>query len=58
MGRPKIDNPRSARVLMRALPEELERWRREARRAGLSLSSWLRSLANAASDKSKKGGKP
>lgn len=56
MGRPKLDNPRDARVVVRAQPDEIERWKAAAKRAGLSLSSWFRSLANAAS-KPPKGGR-
>lgn len=48
MGRPKIDNPRSRRVFVRALPAEVAAWKRTADRAGLTLSAWLRALANAA----------
>jgi predicted HicB family RNase H-like nuclease len=39
---------RDARVLLRVHPDEHEAWTREAKRAGLTLSAWLRTLANGA----------
>ena len=47
-GRPVEDKPRNARVVLRVLPEEHERWQRAARDAGKSFSAWIRELANGA----------
>jgi hypothetical protein len=53
MGRPKLDNPRDIRVLVRVLPEERAAWREAADRAGLKLSAWIRKVANAAAKRTK-----
>jgi hypothetical protein len=34
------------RIDLRADPEQIERWRREAKRSGRTLSQWLRYLAD------------
>lgn len=52
MPRPPDENePRSVNVLVRVLPEERERWHRAAKRAGVTLSAWIRDLANQAAPK-------
>lgn len=56
MGRPKLDHPKAARVPLRAQADELRAWKRAAKHAGLTLSAWLRGLANAASGHTPKGG--
>jgi uncharacterized protein (DUF1778 family) len=43
MGRPpKGDVPRTARINMRAEPDEKERYERAAKLAGLSLTDWIK----------------
>jgi len=51
MGRPKLDEgeARDERIVLRARADERERWARAAKRAGLTLSDWLRGLAEGAS---------
>ncbi len=56
MGRPKLTNPRAVRVLIRGQADEIRAWKLAAKRAGLTLSAWLRGLANAASGYSPKDG--
>ena len=55
VGKPKIEGkPRSTNVLVRVLPEERERWHNAARRAGQTLSDWLRAMANRAAKRTKR----
>ena len=51
MGRPKMDEgeARDERIVLRARADERERWTSAAKRAGLTLSDWLRGLADRAS---------
>lgn len=47
MVRPPSDDALRERVVMRAKSDEVEAWKREAKRAGFrGLSAWLRALAN------------
>lgn len=47
MVKPPIDEALRGRVVLRAKSEEVDGWKREAKRAGFpSLSSWIRALAN------------
>lgn len=45
-GAPPKDNPASSRFEVRCTPDEKKRWAEAADKNGLSLSSWLKSLAN------------
>lgn len=56
MGRPKLTNPRDRQVPLRAQADELTAWKRAAKHAGLTLSAWIRALANAASGHRPKDG--
>lgn len=47
-GAPKKDNPASEQVLIRSTPDEKSAWRKAATAKGLSLSTWLKDLANEA----------
>lgn len=47
-GKPVMGEARTRVVKLRALDEEAERWGAAAQREGMSLSDWLRRLANAA----------
>lgn len=55
MGRPKLEHPRSARVVLRVQEDEHAAWARAAKRAGLSVSDWIRRLVNAAAGHTPKG---
>lgn len=59
MVRPKMEPglAREARVVLRVRVAERERWARVAARDGLTLSEWLRSLANGAAPAAKRGAK-
>ena len=47
MGKPVIEGkPRNVNAIVRVLPEELAAWKSAAKRAGLTLSAWIRKLAN------------
>lgn len=45
-GRPPVDSPRDGIVRMRVELSEKGEWVRAARKAGKTLSQWLRDLAN------------
>ena len=53
---PEMYERRGCIVRLRVLTEERDRWTRAADRAGVSLSAWLRGLANAAVPTTTKGG--
>jgi hypothetical protein len=59
MGRPKSENPRDVRMMLRLLGEERKAWRKAATASGKSVSAWLRDLANEAAQQGGKarGGK-
>lgn len=57
MGRPKLDHPRSETVRVRAQASEVRAWRRAAKKADMTLSAWLRALANAAAGHEPKRGR-
>ena len=42
MGRPKLDNPRSAHIRVRVTPKELALLRREAKKARAKFADWCR----------------
>ena len=44
--KPVMGEPRTKNVRLMALPSEVERWTAAARAEGISLSEWLRRLAN------------
>ena len=44
-GRPPVDNPADQRIFVRATKAEKAKYKRAAGRAGLSLSAWLKQLA-------------
>ena len=46
VGKPVEGKARDAHLLVRVLPEELAAWKSAAKRAGLTLSAWIRKLAN------------
>ena len=48
VGRPIEDSPRDAHVIVRVLAEERSRWQRAAEASDMTLSAWLRDLANRA----------
>ena len=48
VGRPVEENPRNAHVIVRVLAEERSRWQRAAEACDMTLSAWLRDLANQA----------
>lgn len=45
-GRPRLADPASVRVNFRATPGEREKYKRAAARAGVTLTVWLKSLAD------------
>jgi len=45
---------RADRVVLRVLPGERARWDAAAKRSGVTLSAWLRGLANAAAAPAKR----
>jgi len=45
-GAPSKENPASERVFVRCTPEQREKWRREAEKVGLTLSAWIKRLAD------------
>ncbi len=45
-GAPKKANPASARFEVRCTPEQKARWSSAAARSGMSLSEWLKGLAD------------
>lgn len=45
-GAPKKDNPAIERVHVRCTPDQLRKWRIAANKAGLSLSAWLKLVAD------------
>ncbi len=50
---PEEGETRGVNVILRVLEEERERWKAAAARSGMTLSAWLRKLANDAAPKSK-----
>lgn len=48
VGKPAAGKRRNVIVLLRAMPDERRRWERAAKQAGVSLSAWIRNLANGA----------
>lgn len=48
-GRPPVNPPDfTERFMIRATPDDLERWRAAAMKAGLAVGPWIRTLANRA----------
>jgi predicted HicB family RNase H-like nuclease len=45
-GRPPLKDPASVRINVRVTPGDRERYRRAAKAAGVSLSVWLKALAD------------
>lgn len=45
-GAPKKENPASSRLEIRCTPGQKERWTVAAKKSGLSLSSWVKKLAD------------
>ena len=45
-GAPKKENPATERFHGRCMPEEKKRWGNAAQKSGLSVSAWLKNLAN------------
>jgi len=50
-GRPKMKNPAADRVFLRVRSEQLAAWTAAAKRAGRSLSGWLKEIADRAAKK-------
>lgn len=47
-GAPPKENPATVRVEFRATPDQRESWVAAAKRAGITLSAWLKALADRA----------
>lgn len=45
-GRPPLKDPASVRINVRVTPGERERYKAAARKAGVTLSVWLKALAD------------
>ena len=45
-GRPRLKDPASVRINVRVTPGERERYKEAAKRQGVSLSVWLKALAD------------
>jgi hypothetical protein len=45
-GAPPKENPATVRVWFRATPDQHDRWKAAAKRAGVTLSAWLKALAD------------
>jgi len=45
-GAPSKDNPATERLFIRCTTEQREKWRREAEKADLTLSAWIKILAD------------
>jgi hypothetical protein len=47
-GAPRKENPATVRVEFRATPDQRDSWAAAAKRAGVTLSAWLKALADKA----------
>jgi hypothetical protein len=54
VGKPAEGKPRSERIVLRVLTDERARWTRAAEKSGITLSAWIRTLANEAAPKKRK----
>lgn len=52
MAKPVGEVARSATILVRVTPDERERYHRAAKREGMTLSDWFRTMADARAEKS------